>query len=394
MENFTYYNPTSIIFGKGIISQTGEELQKHHMQHVLILYGSKRIEQDGTLALVQKSLKDHGINFCCVHGVKSNPMVSELETYLEIAKQNQVDGILAIGGGSVIDVAKALSIATLDDVSIQDILMGKARAKRALHVGVILTIAASGSESSYSMVLTIDDGLLKRSYNDELIRPVFAIMDPTLMASLPMRQLKAGAFDIMMHTLERYFSPSTHTELIDRMSEGLLIAVMKSMRDAHEHGYEYDTYANLMWAGSISHNGLLETGRITDWTSHRLEHELSGLFDVIHGEGLCAIWGSWAMIVYPYAIDRFYDFATNVMGIHPAKDKKEVARRGILTFVAFMKEMGMPVSLHELACTISEDDIKRMSRQCLLGVETIGHCKELSLHEVQAIYHNALGGVL
>lgn len=393
MENFIFYNPTKIIFGKDSCDQLKTELSNYDFTKVLILYSGDYLRTNGVLQEIETTLDAMSINYVSFGNILSNPTVSSLKDIMNFAKENETDFILAIGGGSVIDTAKAIAIQLADEkIDISQLLMGEKDIKSILPLGVILTLAGSGSESSCSLVLTMDEGRLKRSYDHDLLRPKFAILDPTLTYTLPEYQMVSGGCDILMHTLERYFTPSQNTELIDRMSEGLLITIQESIIKSINNPFDYEARANLMWGGSLSHNGLLETGRCSDWATHRLEHELSGLYDVAHGAGLCALWGSWAKSVYRSNLPRFVQFAHNVMKVNNDFFHQEaVALEGIEKMIEFFKKVKMPTNLEELGLHhITDETMEKMADHCLLGnVETIGHLKELHRDEIINIYKMA-----
>ncbi|SKC84525.1 iron-containing alcohol dehydrogenase [Maledivibacter halophilus] len=394
MDNFVYNNPTKIIFGKDSIKQVGEACKNEKANCVMVVYGGDYLKENGTLDLVKESLKDAGLDYVIYDGVQSNPCVSQVKKAAAIVKEKNVDFLLAIGGGSAIDTAKGIAIEAASDINIIDVLYGNKEVDSCFPVGVISTIAGSGSEASCSVILTIDEQKLKRAYDSDKIRPRFAIMDPISTFTLPKIQMLSGGCDILMHTLERYFTCTTsNTELIDRMSEGLLITVMEAIKAAKKDPCDYEARANLMWAGSLSHNGLLETGRISDWATHRLEHELSGLFDVIHGCGLTALWATWAKYVYKTNLERFFRFAVEVMKVEANYfDIEETALKGIEALNNFFKEVGMPTSIDELGLVLNEADIEQMANNCLLGSTTIGHFKPLLKEDIITIYNNAIQG--
>ncbi len=393
MENFVFHNSTKIIFGKDSIKQVGEACKSEKANCVMVVCGGgKYLKENGTLDLVKKSLKDAGVDCVIYDGVKPNPCVSQVKEAATIAKEKKVDFLLAIGGGSAIDTAKGIAIEAASNINIIDVLYGNKEIECCFPVGVISTIAGSGSEASCSLVLTIDEQKLKRAYDSDKICPRFAIMDPTFTFTLPKLHMVSGGCDIIMHTLERYFTCTTsNTELIDRMSEGLLITVMQAIKAAIKDPCDYEARANLMWAGSLSHNGLLETGRASDWATHRLEHELSGLFNVTHGCGLTALWATWAKYVCKTNLGRFYRFAVEVMKVEPNYfDEEETALKGIEALNNFFKEVGMPTSIGELGLKLTEADIEQMTNNCLLGSTTLGHFKPLSKEDIIAIYNNAM----
>lgn len=393
MENFVFHNSTKIIFGKDSIKQVGEACKSEKANCAMVVCGGgKYLKENGTLDLVKKSLKDAGVDCVIYDGVKPNPCVSQVKEAATIAKEKKVDFLLAIGGGSAIDTAKGIAIEAASNINIIDVLYGNKEIECCFPVGVISTIAGSGSEASCSLVLTIDEQKLKRAYDSDKICPRFAIMDPTFTFTLPKLHMVSGGCDIIMHTLERYFTCTTsNTELIDRMSEGLLITVIQAIKAAIKDPCDYEARANLMWAGSLSHNGLLETGRVSDWATHRLEHELSGLFNVTHGCGLTALWATWAKYVCKTNLGRFYRFAVEVMKVEPNYfDEEETALKGIEALNNFFKEVGMPTSIGELGLKLTEADIEQMVNNCLLGSTTLGHFKPLSKKDIIAIYNNAM----
>lgn len=393
MENFTFYNPTKIIFGKDSCERLKDELINYEVSKVLVLYSGDYLRKNGVLKGIEKNLDLMLIKHVSFGAIQPNPTVSSLREIMNLAKENNVDFILAVGGGSVIDTAKAIAVQLADEeINITQLLLGEMKIKSILPLGVILTIAGSGSESSCSLVLTIDEGQLKRSYDHELLRPKFAILDPTLTYTLPEYQMVSGGCDILMHTLERYFTLSQNTELIDRMSEGLLITIQESIIKSINNPFDYEARANLMWGGSLSHNGLLETGRCSDWATHRLEHELSGLYEVAHGAGLCALWGSWAKSVFRNNIPRFAQFAVNVMKVNNDFSNQEaVVLEGINQMIQFFKRVKMPTNFEELGLSeITDEVIQQMADNCLLGnTKSIGHLKELNRDEIIKIYKMA-----
>lgn len=395
MENFDFYNPTKIVFGKASIQKLSSELVPSNPQHMLILYSGSYVEESGLLTQVKQALTIPSMTVQFFSEIIASPPVSLVKKIVDIFNEQMIDFILAIGGGSVIDVAKAVAVELADSsIDITDVMMGNMEVSTSLPVGVISTISGSGSESSCSIVLTVDEGNLKRSYDSDLMRPKFAILDPELTYSLPSYQMISGGCDILMHTLDRYFSPSKHTDLIDQMSEGLLRVVMDSILRCYKDPYDYEARCNLMWGGSLSHNGLMETGRIPDWSAHRLEHELSSMFHVVHGAGLCAIWESWAMHVYRNHLDRFVDFARDVMRIEEDYGEDyEIARKGIETFINFFRKVHMPTNLRELGLPhISDAEIETMAENCLLLTQgSIGTLQPLYKEDIVQIYKNARG---
>lgn len=393
MEDFEYFNSTKIIFGKSSIDKIADELLKEKCKKVMVLYIGDYLEKNGTIDKVSNIIKKAGMEFVLYNELVPNPLVSTAEKAIEKAKKENVDSVLAIGGGSVIDVGKAVGLALANDnLNLSNLILGKETVNGTKPVGVIVTIAGSGSESSFSMVLTIDEGMLKRTYSNDIIRPKFAVLDPTITYTLPHRQMIAGGCDILMHTLDRYFSPSKDTVLVDKISEALLISTMDSLKKSDANPFDYEARATLMWAGNLSHNGLTGTGKTPDWGPHRLEHELSGKFNVIHGEGLCAIWGSWARYVYLEHVERFVAFAVEVMKVeNDYFNPERTALNGIEKMEEYFKSVKMPTSIKDLGLTVTDEDIEDMAKKCLLTSDTIGAFKKLDLDDIIKIYQNARG---
>lgn len=373
MINFEYYAPTKVIFGRETELRVGEEIERYNGKKVLIHYGGESARRSGLLDRVENVLREAGISFVTLGGVKPNPRLSKVREGIELARKEDVDFLLAVGGGSVIDSAKAIAYAMANpEHDIWDFFIGLAAPKACLPVGVVLTIAASGSEMSNSCVITNEEGWLKRALNTDLARPRFAIMNPELTYTLPPYQTAAGAADIMMHTQERYFANQKNTELIDRMAEGLMVTVRHNAMIAMRDPKNYDARAELMWAGSLSHNGLTGTGRVGDFACHKIEHELGGMYDVAHGAGLAAIWGSWARFVYKHDTARFAQFAVRVMGCPMDFDDPErTALAGIEAMEDFYRRIQMPTNLRELGLErVSDEDIREMAMKCT-GNDTV-----------------------
>ena len=325
-------------------------------------------------------------------GVVPNPLLSKVQEGISLCRREQVDFILAVGGGSVIDSAKAIGYGSLYDGDVWDFWAGKAVPEACLPIGVVLTIPAAGSEMSSSCVITKDDGLLKRGINSDLCRCRFAVMNPERTYTLPPYQTAAGATDIMMHTMERYFSKYEDMTLTDAIAEALLRTVKDAALVVMEHPEDYRYRAQIMWAGSLAHNDLTECGTEKDFATHRLEHELSALFGVTHGAGLAALWPSWARYVKDKHLSRFVQFAVNVMGVendfaHP----DETAEKGICAIEDFYRKIGMPTNIHELlGREITDDEIEVLVDKCSRGnTITIGAFEVLGADEMRAIYRLA-----
>ena len=396
MEDFIYYNPTKIIFGRNSMKSIASEFIELGCHKILILSIGDLFMKNGLISDIEDNLKGNNIEFVNFNDLESNPLVSSAQKAAQYGVQENVDGVLAVGGGSAIDVAKAVGVSLANhNTNLNDLILGKDSAKTTYSVGVVSTMAGSGSESSASMILTVDDDMMKRAFSSDIIRPKFAILNPEITFSLPKYQMIAGGCDILMHTMDRYFSPSKDTRLIDHISESLLSTVMESIIESIKNPDNYNARATLMWAGNISHNGLTGTARIADWAPHRLEHELSGKFNVIHGAGLCAIWGSWAKYVYLHDLRRFLNFAVNVMRVENNFDNPErVARDGIEKMERFFKDVGMPTNLGELGIIVSENDIQEMTDKCLYNSDHIGSFMPLYKKDIEEIYRNSRGDVV
>lgn len=391
MINFEFYNPTKVIFGKDTESQVGKEISSRGYKKVLIHFGGTYLYENGVLDRVHKSLEACNIEYVDLGGVVPNPHMSLVKKGVELCKKEGVDFILAIGGGSPIDSAKAIAYGLVNDFDLVDLYMGRVSTDKIAPVGCISTIAATGSETSNSSVITIEEGMLKRAYNHDCARPKFAIMNPELTYTLPAYQTASGASDIMMHTMERYFTNTEHVELIDRMAEGLLVSVREAALKVMKEPTNYDARADLMWAGSLSHNGLTGTGRVGDFASHKIEHEMGGMFDVAHGAGLCAIWGSWARYVYKTNVARFAQFANRIFDV-PMNlyDLEETALKGIEAWENWCHKIGMPTSMTELGINPTKAQIEEMAEKCVAtGNGHVGFFQTLYKEDVIKIYSMA-----
>lgn len=396
MINFDYYTPTKIFFGAGRETEAGRHVKEFGGHKVMIIYGKKggHIETSGLLDKIHASLTEAGLSYIDFCGVVPNPRLSLVKEGICLGRTEGIDFLLPVGGGSVIDTAKGIGYGIANDFEMEDLLYGRVKTDKNLPIGVVLTIAAAGSEMSSSMVLTIEDGMMKRSYGHDCARPRFAIMDPELTYSLPAYQTASGAADIMMHTMERYFTPTdTDTTLTDRIAEGLLISVRDAAQTAVKEPCNYDARATLMWAGSLSHNGLTGAGRVSDFATHKIEHELGGMFDVPHGAGLTAIWGSWARYVYKTNPARFAKFGEKVFQISADPTSKSAdtfsSDRAIAAIEAWENwchSIHMPTSLAELGIHPTDIQINEMAEKCIYNRQGhIGFFKELNKEDIIAI---------
>ena len=395
MNNFQYYTPTKVIFGKDTQTQVGQLVKAYGGTKVLVHFGGKSAKASGLLDQVIAALDAEGLGHVELGGVVPNPRLSKVYEGIELCKKEGVDFLLAVGGGSVIDSCKAIGYGMCYDGDVWDFYSGKAVPAACLPIGCVLTIAAAGSEMSNSSVISNEDGWRKRGVNNDLSRTRFAIMNPELTYTLPPYQTASGCVDILYHTIERYFSGGETVEPTDYMAEGLMRTILEMAPRAIADPTDYDSHAAIMWAGSLSHNGLTGCGRggkgrVGDWASHQLEHELSGMFDVTHGAGLAAVFGSWARYVMPEAPARFARFARNVMGVTLEGTDTQVALAGIEAFEDFLRAINMPTNIRELGLELDDESIDKLSWKCTFeGKRTIGSFKVLGLEDIKAIYRMA-----
>ena len=393
MYNFNYYTPTKVVFGKGTVEKVGELVKLYGGTKVLIHYGGQSAVKSGLIDRVKAALDAEGIPHVELGGVVPNPHLEKVYEGIELCKKEGVDFILPVGGGSTIDSAKAIAYGLGEpDFDVWELYEHTRTPLASKPIGAILTIAAAGSEMSDSSVITNERTGQKRGCNSDLCRAKFAIMDPELTMSLPDYQTMSGCVDIMMHTLERYFTQGFVPDITDALAEGLLKTMMKHARILHKDPANYESRAEVMWASSLSHNGLMGCGHQgSDWASHRLEHELGGMYDVTHGAGLAAIWPSWARYVYKDCLDRFVKFAVSVMGIEAKDGREATALAGIKALEDFFREIDMPVNMRELGIEPTEEEIKALALGCEAAVGgQVGTAKVLQLEDMEAIYRMAL----
>ena len=394
MKDFNYYAPTRVVFGREAEAQLPALIKQYGGTKVLIHYGGGSARRYGLLDRVEQMLHEAGIDFVGLGGVVPNPLLSKVKKGIGLCCREGVDFILAVGGGSVIDSAKAIGYGVPYEGDVWDFWEGKAVPKACLPIGVMLTIPAAGSEMSSSCVITQDEGMIKRGVNSDICRCKFAIMNPERTYTLPPYQTAAGATDIMMHTMERYFSKYEDALLTDAIAEALLRTVKEAVPVVLKNPEDYRYRAAIMWASSLSHNDLTECGTEKDFACHKLEHELSGLFGVTHGAGLAAIWGSWARYVMDKHLNRFVQFAVNVMGVrNDFCDARSTALRGIEAIEDFFRAIGMPVSIPDLiGRQATDEEIDEMVRKCSRGGKmNIGAMEVLKPEDMTAIYRQANG---
>jgi alcohol dehydrogenase YqhD (iron-dependent ADH family) len=392
MKDFNYYSPTQVVFGRQSEEAVADLVKKYGGTKVLVHYGGGSAKRSGLLDKMLRLLDEGGVQHVELGGVVPNPLLSMVYKGIELCRKEGVDFILAIGGGSVIDSSKAIAYGVKYDGDVWDFWDGKAVPQAALPIGTVLTIPAAGSELSDSCVITKDDGLLKRGVNSDLCRCRFAIMNPERTFTLPPYQTAAGATDIMMHTMERYFCKYQDMTLTDSLAEALLRTVKDCTIDVLRDPEDYRARAQIMWAGSLSHNNLMECGLEKDFATHRLEHELSALFGVTHGAGLAAIWPSWARYMLPRHTSRFVQFAVNVMGVeNDFTSPEQTAEKGIRAMERFYKEIGMPTTIKELlGRDVTDEEIELMADKCSRGnTITVGTLERLGREEMVKIYKMA-----
>ena len=381
MESFVYYAPTEVIFGRGAEEKTGKAVKKWGGTRVLLVYGGESAKKSGLLGKIQKELEEENIVWEGLGGVKPNPRLSLAEEGVKKALDMQADFILAVGGGSAIDTAKGIAHGTANpDLDLWDIWTEKVPLTRSLPVGVVLTISAAGSEMSDSAVLTNEKIGRKKGLSTEFNRVKFAIMDPELTYTLPKYQVTCGIVDIMMHTLDRYFTHSKGNEMTDEIAQGLLRTVIRNGRKAFENQRDYQAMSELMWCGSLSHNGITGLGAEKDFAPHKIGHELSAKYDVAHGASLSAVWEAWAEYVYMEEPERFARYARTVWDISE-EDPVQAARLGIRATVDYFRSLDMPVSIGELEIGVRpEEELEDMAARAT-GNDTFTVAKFKELHQ-------------
>lgn len=386
MKDFNYCAPTRVIFGKNTELEVGKALKNAGATRVLMQYGGGSIKKSGLYDRVVKAIRDEGIELFELGGVQPNPHLSLVRKAIEIVREQKIDYLLAVGGGSAIDSTKATAVGAVYDGDVWDFYCGKAVPKKAMPVGVVLTIPAAGSEGSNSSVITNEDGWIKRGLGCDLTRPAFAIYNPELTYSLPAYQTAAGATDIMAHIMERYFTNEPDVDMTDRLCESVLKTIIRQAPVAMKEPDNYVARAEMMWASTVAHNDFLSCFRVGDWSSHQLSHELSGMYDATHGAALAVAFPAWMTYVYKHDVQRFCRFAVEVMGVemdffHP----EETALKGIAALRAFFKSIGMPTTLSELG--VPEDKLDVLADKVKRGADgTTGQFVKLTRDDCLKIY--------
>ena len=394
MDRFQVHAPTQVIFGKDTESQAGRWCKYYGAHKVLVHFGGKSAKKSGLLDRVCASLKEAGLEYVLLGGVVPNPELGLIHEGIRLCREQNVDFILAVGGGSVIDSAKGIGYGLANAGEVWDFYARKRDVAACAPLGAVLTIAAAGSEMSNCSVVTNEDGWLKRGLSTDYGYCKFAIMNPELTYTLTAYQTASGCTDIMVHTLERYFTaPSTQQlALIDGIAETLLRNVMRNAKIALREPENYDARAEIMWSGTLSHNDTTGDRSFGDWSCHQLEHELSAMFGVAHGAGLAAVWGSWARYVYKENVGRFAQLAANVFNIpYNFRKPETTALEGIAAMESFFRHIGMPTNIHDLiGKTLTEEEIKTLAYKCsFMQTRTIGQFKVLQLEDMENIYRMA-----
>ena len=389
MNNFVFYSPTEFVFGKATEMQVGALARKYGARKVMIVYGGGSVVRSGLLDRVKQSLQEAGIEYCLIGGVQPNPVDTKVYEGIEFCRREQADMLLPVGGGSVIDTAKAIAAGALYEGDFWDFYIGKAKVTKALKVAVVLTIPAAGSEGSGNTVITKLDGLQKLSLRvPEVLRPVFSIMNPELTYTLPPFQTACGVADMMAHIMERYFTNTQEVEVGDRLCEGTLMAIINEAPKVMRNPEDYGARANLMWAGMIAHNGTCGVGCEEDWASHFLEHEISAIYGVTHGAGLSVIFPAWMTWMVEHNVGKIAQYAVRVWGVPESEDKKAVALEGIGKLKAFFNSLGLPVTFKELG--VENPDIDRLADSLHRNKgELVGNYVKLTKQDSKEIYRLA-----
>ena len=394
MKDFNYYAPTEVVFGEQSEEQVAALVKKYGGTKVLVHYGGKSAVKSGLLDKICMLLREGGVEYVTLGGVVPNPRLSLAQQGIELCRKEGVDFLLAVGGGSVIDSAKCIGYGVPYEGNVWDFYLGKATPTRMLPVAAVLTIPAAGSEMSEASVITNENGDVKLGYSNNLSRPKFAIMNPKRTFTLPPYQTAAGVTDMMMHTMERYFTKDDDMDLTTDIAEAMLRSMKNAVFSVLKNPEDYRYRAQIMWGGSLMHNGLTGCGFSDDWATHQLEHELSAMFDVTHGAGLAAVWPSWARYVMHENLRRFVRFAVNVMDVpNDFTDPEGIALKGIEAMERFYHAIGMPINIKELiGRDITDDEIKEMTRKCSRDYQrTCGALKVLKAEDMEAIYRMARG---
>ena len=393
MIDFSFQNPTRIHFGRNALDKLPAEVERYG-KRVLMVYGGGSIKKSGLYDRVVKSLNEAGVSFVELGGVKPNPRDTLVYEGIDLCRKEGVDFILCVGGGSVIDSAKAIAAGVVYEGDFWDFYGTGKVVEKALPIGTVLTIAAAGSEGSPGSVVTKEEGMLKRDVGSDLLRPKFSILNPALTQTLPAYQTACGATDIMAHVFERYFSNTPEVEVTDRLCEAVLLTMVKETPRVIADPHNYEARANIMWAGMVAHNNIVGVGRAQDWNSHGIEHQLSALYDCAHGAGLAVIMPAWMTYVADHHDPmRMAQMATRVFGCQMNfANPKETALEGVKAFRRFLASIGMPINFEQLGA--KKEDIPRLVELFGIGDGTRGGYVELDKAAVTEIYERAAAATL
>ena len=391
MDNFEFYSPTRFVFGRGSEKRVGELIRKYGGSKALLHFGGGSVKANGIYDKVAASLEAAGVEYVPLGGVKPNPRSSLVREGIALCRRENVDFVLAVGGGSVIDSAKAIAFGTLYDGDFADFYFGKdvkapTPVPKALPIGTVLTIAAAGSEGSGNSVITLEPEMLKRAATGDALRPAFSVLNPEFTFTLPPYQTACGAVDMFAHVVERYFTPTKAVEVSDELCEGVMRTIVAQSLKAMANPTDYDARANLMWAGTVAHNNICGAGRAQDWASHGIEHELSALYDCAHGAGLAVVMPAWMEYVMDADIGRVARFGEKVFGVERAEPEK-MATEGIRRYKAWLREIKMPTTFRELGA--KAEDIPALVEKLGLRGNTLGSFKPLNDDDVAAIFRLA-----
>ena len=384
MENFNFYSPTEFVFGKERENECGKYVKKYGGTKVLIHYGSGSAVRSGLLDRVKKSLDAENIPYVELGGVQPNPRDTKIYEGIELCRREGVDFILSVGGGSCIDSSKGIALGVPYDGDFWDFYGTGKPVEKALPIGTVLTIAAAGSEGSGASVVTKEEGMLKRDTGSDLLRPRFSVLNPELTCTLPAYQTACGATDIMAHVFERYFTNTPEVEITDRLCEAVLLTMIKEVPRVIADPCNYEARANIMWAGTVAHNDIVGVGRSQDWNSHKIEHELSGLYDCAHGAGLAVVMPAWMEFTMSHNVMRFAQAAVRIWGCQMNfENSEETAKEGIRAFRRFLRSIGMPINFAELDA--KEEDIPVLVEKLGLGDGKTGGFVQLTSADVAEI---------
>lgn len=387
MDNFNFHKPTAYYFGAGRENEVGQLIKDLNKHKVLVIYGGGSCVRSGLLSRVEHSLNQAGIEYVSKGGVEPNPRADLVYTMIDFGRENQIDFVLALGGGSVIDTAKAVSIGIVDDGDFFDFFLQKRSPQKCLGVGVVLTIPAAGSEGSSNAVIQkeVDGNVLKCGLNHAFNVPVFSILNPELTKILPSYHTACGVVDMMAHVMERYFTNTPEVSITDRISEAVMCSIVETAPRVIHDPNNYEARANIMWAGTLAHNDICGVGREQDWATHALEHQLSALYDVAHGAGLAVMFPAWMEYTMAHNPMRFAQFASRVFGISmDFEDPKRTAKAGIVALRTFFKSLGMPLNFEQIGASI--DDIPQLLKLLFLSKKSVGNFVQLSPEDCEAIY--------